>query len=149
MGKSKDKSAGGKGGGGGGKADKNDKSNKKGGGKGSNSKADTTNGSADTKSTKLKGMTINVRHILCEKFTKSEEAVTRLKNGEKFDVVAREMSEDKAKAGGSLGWKTKGSLDPQFEEVAFQLPPSPVDSPTFERVKTGFGYHIIMVEGRR
>lgn len=52
-------------------------------------------------------------------------------------------------SGGSLGWKTKGSLDPQFEEVAFKLPPSPVDSPTFDRVKTGFGYHIIMVEGRK
>jgi NIMA-interacting peptidyl-prolyl cis-trans isomerase 4 len=51
--------------------------------------------------------------------------------------------------GGSLGWKSKGSLDPQFEEVAFKIPPSPVASPTFERVKTGFGYHIIMVEERK
>jgi NIMA-interacting peptidyl-prolyl cis-trans isomerase 4 len=40
-------------------------------------------------------------------------------------------------------------LDPQFEEVAFKIPPSPVASPTFERVKTGFGYHIIMVEERK
>ncbi|KAL2188941.1 FKBP-like protein [Thermothelomyces heterothallicus CBS 203.75] len=143
MGKSKDSKSAGAKGGSGGKADKADKSNKKGGG--SNSKAE----GGDAKATKLKGTTINVRHILCEKFTKSEEAMNRLKNGEKFDVVAREMSEDKAKAGGSLGWKTKGSLDPQFEEVAFRLPPSPVDSPTYERVKTGFGYHIIMVEGRK
>jgi len=91
----------------------------------------------------------------------------RLKGGEKFDAVAREMSEDKANrgrfcsldlrrpwtcsqfTGGSLGWQTKGNLDPEFEKVAFELPPSPVDSPTFERVKTGFGYHIIMVEGRK
>ncbi len=51
--------------------------------------------------------------------------------------------------GGSLGWQTKGNLDPDFEKVAFELPPSPVDSPTVERVKTGFGYHIIMVEGRK
>ena len=51
--------------------------------------------------------------------------------------------------GGSLGWQTKGNLDPEFEKVAFELPASPVDSPTFERVKTGFGYHIIMVEGRK
>ncbi len=51
--------------------------------------------------------------------------------------------------GGSLGWQTKGSLDPDFEKVAFELPPSPVTSPTFERVKTGFGYHIIMVEERK
>ena len=96
-----------------------------------------------------------------------------MNNGEKFDVVAREMSEDKAKAGefeppnshlwqqshghahtllcpgGSLGWKNKGELDPQFEEVAFKLRPSQVDKPEFERVKTGFGYHIIMVEDRK
>jgi NIMA-interacting peptidyl-prolyl cis-trans isomerase 4 len=51
--------------------------------------------------------------------------------------------------GGSLGWKTKGSLDPKFEEVAFQLPASPVATPTFGTVKTGFGYHIIMVEDRK
>ncbi|KAK4156033.1 hypothetical protein C8A00DRAFT_41412 [Chaetomidium leptoderma] len=131
---------------GGGKADK---PNKKGGGKGSKGAAADTTDSSDTKTTKLKGMTINVRHILCEKFTKSEEAMGRLQNGEKFDAVARELSEDKANKGGSLGWQTKGSLDPVFEKVAFELPPSPVDSPTFDRVKTGFGYHIIMVEGRK
>ncbi|KAK3301955.1 uncharacterized protein B0T15DRAFT_287575 [Chaetomium strumarium] len=145
MGKSKDTkpAAGAKGG----KTDKTDKGGKK-GGKGGAGKVDTE--SSDSKSTKLKGaQSINVRHILCEKFAKSEEAMTRLKNGEKFDVVAREMSEDKAKAGGSLGWQAKGNLDPAFEKVAFELPPSPVDSPTVERVKTGFGYHIIMVEGRK
>ncbi|KAL2155957.1 hypothetical protein VTH82DRAFT_699 [Thermothelomyces myriococcoides] len=122
--------------------------NNKSGGKGGKSN-NKEGGDSNSNTTKLKGNTINVRHILCEKFSKSEEAMNRLKNGEKFDVVAREMSEDKAKSGGSLGWKTKGSLDPQFEEVAFKLPPSPVDSPTFDRVKTGFGYHIIMVEGRK
>jgi NIMA-interacting peptidyl-prolyl cis-trans isomerase 4 len=52
-------------------------------------------------------------------------------------------------AGGSLGWQTKGNLDPDFEKVAYELPPSSVDKPQFERVKTGFGYHIIMVEGRK
>jgi hypothetical protein len=58
MAKSKDsKPAGGKGGA---KADKGDKSKK--GGKGNNSKAEDSN---DTKAAgKLKGMTINVRHIL-------------------------------------------------------------------------------------
>ncbi|KAL2164697.1 hypothetical protein VTH06DRAFT_3914 [Thermothelomyces fergusii] len=97
----------------------------------------------------LAGKEISAGHDRCEKFSTSEEAMNRLKNGEKFDVVAREMSEDKARSGGSLGWKTKGSLDPQFEEVAFRLSTSSVDNPTYERVKTGFGYHIIMVEDRK
>lgn len=46
-----------------------------------------------------------------------------------------------------MGWKTKGSLDPKFEEVAFVLEPSTTTSPKFAEVKTGFGYHIIMVSG--
>jgi NIMA-interacting peptidyl-prolyl cis-trans isomerase 4 len=85
----------------------------------------------------------------CEKHAKKEEALAKLNDGVKFDEVAREFSEDKARQGGSLGWKTKGSLDPKFEEVAFALEPSTTNSPKFVEVKTGFGYHIIMVEGRK
>lgn len=47
-----------------------------------------------------------------------------------------------------MGWKTKGDLDPKFEEVAFALEPSSTSSPKFAEVKTGFGYHIIMVSTR-
>ena len=67
----------------------------------------------------------------------------------KFDEVAREFSEDKARAGGSLGWKKRGDLDPAFEAVAFELEASTVSNPTYREVKTGFGYHIIMVDGRK
>ncbi|KAL8852090.1 MAG: hypothetical protein Q9221_003020 [Calogaya cf. arnoldii] len=42
---------------------------------------------------------INARHILCEKHSKKEEAVTKLKEGAKFDDVAKEFSEDKARQG--------------------------------------------------
>lgn len=72
-----------------------------------------------------------------------------MKDGAKFDEVAREFSEDKAKAGGSLGWKTRGDLDPIFGAVAFELEASTVNNPKFAEAKTGFGYHIIMVEGRK
>jgi NIMA-interacting peptidyl-prolyl cis-trans isomerase 4 len=52
---------------------------------------------------KLKPATsINVRHILCEKHSKKEEALEKLRNGEKFDEVARTMSEDKARQGTSV-----------------------------------------------
>lgn len=94
--------------------------------------------------------------------------MAKLNEGVKFDEVAREYSEDKARQGqfttgcrawrfearawtdavtlgGSLGWKIKGSLDPTFEEAAFALEPSTTGSPKFVEVKTGFGYHIIMV----
>ncbi|KAG9253353.1 ppic-type ppiase domain-containing protein [Emericellopsis atlantica] len=92
---------------------------------------------------------INVRHILCEKHAKKEEALGKINDGVKFDEVARNYSEDKARAGGSLGWKAKGDLDPKFEEVAFALEPSSTSSPKIAEVKTEFGYHIIMVEGRK
>ncbi|KAI9901860.1 hypothetical protein N3K66_003677 [Trichothecium roseum] len=121
------------------------KNDKKGGGGG-----DKGGKGGDKDGGKAKGaQSINVRHILCEKHAKKEEALAKLIEGVKFDEVARTYSEDKARAGGSLGWKTKGTLDPKFEEVAFALEPSTTSSPKFVEVKTGFGYHIIMVEGRK
>ncbi|KAJ5748390.1 uncharacterized protein N7511_010086 [Penicillium nucicola] len=109
---------------------------------------------ADDKGKGAKGavkgaQSINVRHILCEKHARKEEALEKLRNGTKFDEVAREFSEDKARQGGALGWKTKGDLDPAFENVAFELEASSTAKPKYAEVKTGFGYHIIMVEGRK
>lgn len=99
---------------------------------------------------KLKAATsINVRHILCEKHSKKEEALAKLREGEKFDQVAKEFSEDKARQGGSLGWKTRGSLNGDFEKAAYELEVSDTKNPIFAEVKTSFGYHIIMVEGRK
>ncbi|KAK8246171.1 peptidyl-prolyl cis-trans isomerase pin4 [Phyllosticta capitalensis] len=107
-------------------------------------------GGGDKGSGKLKPATsINVRHILCEKHSKKEEALEKLRNGAKFDDVAREMSEDKARQGGSLGWKTRGSLLPDFEKVAYDLEPSSTGNPKYAEVKTSEGYHIVMVEGRK
>jgi NIMA-interacting peptidyl-prolyl cis-trans isomerase 4 len=101
-------------------------------------------------SPKLKGaQSINVRHILVEKHAKKEEAVAALNSGRKFDDVAREMSEDKARQGGSLGWKTKGSLLPEFEKVAFDLEVSTTGNPVWKEVKTTEGWHLVMVEGRK
>jgi hypothetical protein len=38
-------------------------------------------------------------NIQCEKHAKKEEALEKLRNGTKFDEVAREFSEDKARQG--------------------------------------------------
>ncbi|KAJ9611549.1 hypothetical protein H2200_004733 [Cladophialophora chaetospira] len=52
---------------------------------------------------KLKpAQSVNARHILCEKHSKKEEALAKLREGAKFDDVAREFSEDKARQGNSL-----------------------------------------------
>ncbi|KAL1927144.1 hypothetical protein VTP01DRAFT_5107 [Rhizomucor pusillus] len=89
-----------------------------------------------------------VRHILCEKHSKVMEAMAKLKEENmRFDRVAELYSEDKAKAGGSLGWMVRGSMVGPFQDAAFALQPSTCDKPIFTDppVKTGFGYHIIMV----
>ncbi|KAG1876179.1 hypothetical protein F4604DRAFT_1581232 [Suillus subluteus] len=93
---------------------------------------------------------VNVRHILCEKHSKATEALQKIQEGQRFDKVAQEYSEDKAKAGGSLGWMVRGSMVGAFQDAAFALTPSTVDKPILSPlVKTNFGYHVIMVEGRR
>ncbi|KAH7402281.1 peptidyl-prolyl cis-trans isomerase pin4 [Phaeosphaeria sp. MPI-PUGE-AT-0046c] len=106
--------------------------------------------SSSKSSSKLKPATsINVRHILCEKHSNKEKALEALREGRKFDDVAREMSEDKARQGGSLGWKVRGSLMAEFEKVAYELEPSSTGAPKLGECKTREGYHIIMVEGRK
>ncbi|KDQ13291.1 hypothetical protein BOTBODRAFT_133527 [Botryobasidium botryosum FD-172 SS1] len=93
---------------------------------------------------------VNVRHILCEKQSKALEALEKIKGGERFDKVAQEYSEDKAKAGGSLGWKVRGSMVGPFQEAAFALTPSSLEKPIIsDLIKTAHGYHIILVEGRK
>ncbi|NXQ36174.1 PIN4 isomerase, partial [Alaudala cheleensis] len=94
---------------------------------------------------------LQVRHILCEKHGRAMEAMEKLKSGQRFSEVASQYSEDKARQGGDLGWMTRGSMVGPFQEAAFALPVSSMDKPVYTDppVKTKFGYHIIMVEGRK
>lgn len=55
--------------------------------------------SADKKGATKGAQSINVRHILCEKHAKKEEAVKKLNEGVAFNKVAEEYSEDKARQG--------------------------------------------------
>ncbi|EDV19894.1 uncharacterized protein TRIADDRAFT_51090 [Trichoplax adhaerens] len=108
--------------------------------------------SSDKKKGKSKGGTaVKVRHILCEKHSKVMEAMAKLKEGIAFNQVATQYSEDKARQGGDLGWMTRGSMVGPFQEAAFNLEPSTVASPSYTDppVKTKFGYHIIMIEGKK
>ncbi|KAJ1557975.1 hypothetical protein HK096_004287, partial [Nowakowskiella sp. JEL0078] len=109
-------------------------------------KKESNNNTSDNSSQKLKAAnSVKVRHILCEKHAKATEALIKLQEGVSFDKVAEAYSEDKAKAGGSLGWMVRGSMVGSFQDVAFQLPPSSTSNPVYSSlVKTNFGYHIIM-----
>uniref|UniRef100_A0A8C3QPM0 Peptidyl-prolyl cis-trans isomerase n=1 Tax=Cyanoderma ruficeps TaxID=181631 RepID=A0A8C3QPM0_9PASS len=125
----------------------------KGGGKGGKS-GDSGGGSSSegkAQGPKGGGSAVKVRHILCEKHGRAMEAMEKLKSGQRFSEVAAQYSEDKARQGGDLGWMTRGSMVGPFQEAAFALPVSSMDKPVYTDppVKTKFGYHIIMVEGRK
>ncbi|XP_064615530.1 peptidyl-prolyl cis-trans isomerase NIMA-interacting 4-like [Liolophura sinensis] len=125
-----------------------------GGGKGGGGKGkggDAADGGAAGGKQAKGGNAVKVRHILCEKHSKIMEAMEKLKSGVKFNEVATEYSEDKARQGGDLGWMTRGSMVGPFQEAAFALSPSTVASPAYTDppVKTKFGYHIIMIEGKK
>ncbi|EAW77256.1 hCG1789710 [Homo sapiens] len=126
---------------------------KSGSGKAGKGGAASGSDSADKKAQGPKGggNAVKVRHILWEKHGKIMEAMEKLKSGMRFNEVATQYSEDKARQGGVLGWMTRGSMVGPFQEAAFALPISVMDKPVFTdpAVKTKFGYHIIMVEGRK
>ncbi|KAI0127761.1 peptidyl-prolyl cis-trans isomerase PIN4 [Xylariales sp. AK1849] len=111
--------------------------------------------SKETKQPKQKGaQAVWVRHILCSKHSKKEEALAKLREGtSSFADVAKEFSEDKAKQGGNLGKQVKGSLQPEFEEVAYSLPALQgakiaEKDYSYGEVRTIHGYHIILVDKR-
>ena len=88
-------------------------------------------------------MTVKIKcsHILGEKQSESLAIVERIKKGEKFGRLAKELSIDSgsAKKDGNLGYFTKGMMVKSFEQVAFKLQIGEISEP----VKTEFGYHII------
>jgi peptidyl-prolyl cis-trans isomerase D len=67
----------------------------------------------------------------------------RLAHGERFEDLARKVSEDpgSAKSGGDLGAISKGAMVPEFEAAAWSLQPNQVSDP----VRTEFGMHLIKV----
>ncbi|KAJ8733894.1 hypothetical protein PYW07_014445 [Mythimna separata] len=122
-------------------------------GGGAKSGAGKSSGDSKESASKEKkgGSAVKVRHILCEKQSKCLEALEKLKAGQKFPDVAAAYSEDKARSGGDLGWQIRGSMVGPFQDAAFALPISTVASPVYTDppIKTKFGYHIIMVEGKK
>ncbi|NTW50256.1 MAG: peptidylprolyl isomerase, partial [Chlorobiales bacterium] len=67
----------------------------------------------------------------------------RVKAGEDFSAIAREVSEDPGSAqnGGDLGWFGKGRMVKEFEEAVFKAKPGDILGP----IQTQFGVHIIKV----
>jgi len=84
---------------------------------------------------------IKCSHILVQKQSEAMEILERIKKGEKFGKLAKDLSIDSgsAKKDGNLGYFTKGMMVKPFEQAAFKLQIGEMSEP----IKTEFGYHII------
>jgi peptidyl-prolyl cis-trans isomerase SurA len=97
----------------------------------------------------------HVRHILIKPSEMLSEADARnrllqirerLENGQKFEDLARQFSEDaSANKGGDLGWVNPGDTVPEFEKAMNDLKPGELSQP----IQTPFGWHLIQVLDRR
>jgi peptidyl-prolyl cis-trans isomerase C len=94
-----------------------------------------------------KPVEIQVSHILVATEPEAQAALERLKAGDSFETVARQMSKDPgtARNGGKLPPVQHGTLVPEFENAAFALKNGEISGP----VKTTFGFHIIKKTGER
>ncbi|MFN3412589.1 MAG: peptidyl-prolyl cis-trans isomerase [Thermoanaerobaculum sp.] len=103
--------------------------------------------------------TVHARHILVRPEGEGEEAWRKAQEramavlrkaqapGANFAALAREFSEDPGskESGGDLGWFERGRMVKEFEEAVFAMQPGEVKGP----VRSQFGYHIILLEGKR
>ena len=90
---------------------------------------------------------IKVSHILVDNEKTAKDIKKKINKGEKFAALAKTFSKDEgSKAnGGEIGYITKGTLVPEFENKALSMKVNEVSDP----VKTQFGWHIIKVLDKR
>ncbi len=85
---------------------------------------------------------IRMSHIIVRSEPMARELLVRLDNGESFEELAKQYSEDmySARKGGDAGYFKKGDLLPQLEEIIEKLYEGQVNP---DPIKTRLGYHII------
>ncbi len=83
-----------------------------------------------------------------EKKDLAEKILKRAENGESFDDLALEYSDDEytARSGGDLGYFSKGDMDENFEKAVFSLENKEIYPKV---VETSYGYHIIKKTGEK
>jgi len=86
---------------------------------------------------------VHARLISVKTEAEAQKAMARVRAGEDFAQVAREMSQaaSSAEGGGDLGWFPRGIMPPEFDAVVFTLEPGQI-SPI---IPTADGYHILQV----
>jgi parvulin-like peptidyl-prolyl isomerase len=83
-----------------------------------------------------------VKHILLSDLQTAQSAFKRIKNGESFEKVTKEVSKDTGSSnnGGLIGPFKKGELVPEFENIVLNLKNNELS----DIVETPYGYHIIL-----
>lgn len=78
---------------------------------------------------------------LAQARTLAMSALDRVRGGEDFAIVAKELSQDpgSAESGGDLGFFEKGVMDEAFEDTAFNMNVGEIS----DLVRSTFGFHII------
>jgi len=93
---------------------------------------------------------IHLFHILLDSEEEAQQVLERLKAGEDFSALAKELSkdEDTKDKGGELGWFPEGEVESLYgtdvEEAVFGLQAGQLS----EVVKSYKGYHVFKVTGR-
>ena len=83
---------------------------------------------------------VHCAHILVKTEKEVNNILERLKKGEKFSAIAKNVSLcPSKKRGGDLGAFGRGQMVKEFEKAAFALDKGQISG----IVKTQFGYHII------
>jgi foldase protein PrsA len=83
---------------------------------------------------------VHCAHILVKTEKEANTILERLKKGEKFANIAKDVSLcPSGKRGGDLGSFGRGKMVKEFEKAAFALQKGQISSIT----KTKYGYHII------
>ncbi|MEX0582230.1 MAG: peptidylprolyl isomerase, partial [Sneathiella sp.] len=90
---------------------------------------------------------LHARHILLKTEQEANDIIKLLDDGGDFAKLAKEYSTGPSGPnGGDLGYFAKGSMVPEFADVAFALENGEY---TKTPVKTQFGYHVIKAEDKR
>ena len=95
----------------------------------------------DHKDEFLHPMEVTAKHILVPTRALAEKVLARVKSGEDFSKVAKEVSTDPVSAsrGGEIGPFRRGDLVPEFEKAVFPLKVGEIS----DIVETQFGFHVI------
>lgn len=78
---------------------------------------------------------------------RADELLARIREGESFETLAAEYSDDpgSAAAGGDLGWISRGMLAGEFEDTLYSMDVGEIEGP----VRTDFGWHLIRLDAIR